>query len=774
MSSKIIVKTKLFGVQKSSLLGFFYLLLYSVTIQGQFVRVDDTYSAQQLIQNVLVNSPCANIANVQATGNPFNTSELSYGYFDANGSGFPFLNGVVLSTARAKRSEGPNTSLIDEGETGWQGDPDLEQALGISNTFNATVIEFDFTPLTSYVSFDYIFASEEYQGTAPCRYSDGFAFLLKKANSSEAYRNLALIPNTNTPVLVTSVHMATSNCPAVNEQYFGQYNGSSDAINFNGQTAVLTAESTVTPGVTYHIKLVIADHENIRYDSAIFLGGGSFKVGTDLGPDRLIATNNPICQGQTYQLDATEAGTNSYKWFKNGIEQIGFTAPTFNVTDSGIYSVEVSLGTTTCISSGEVTVEYIPGPSLNPSTLVQCDENQDGSALFNLNLANAQILNGNPGNVTYYENLIDAQNQNTAQAIQSPEAYSSAPKTIYASALSAAGCAGVTQLTLQISNNSLPPEFDYETCDLDNDKDGYYGITLNQIDSDVLNGLPSGLIVQYYPTYQDALLQTNALPAVFTNNIRYQQTIFAKIINGSDCYGIVPVKLFINKNEPDNFEDEPVFLCYGQPITISVANTFASYLWSNGATGNATQISAPGTYTVTVTDSNTCEATKTFIADGSEAPTIVDVLVDDFQGNQNSIRIIATGNGKFEYSIDGNTFQSSSVFYGLQPGNYTAVANDINGCGLDTYSFLVLDYPRFFTPNEDGYNDVWNIENLNTIADAQIEIFDRYGKNLYEFNAHQKGWDGTYEGKKLPADDYWFVLTRATGKTIKGHFSLKR
>lgn len=750
------------------------LLLFGMVGSAQYVRVDDTYTAQQLIQNVMVNSPCANISNVQATGNPFNTTQLSYGYFDANGSSFPFLNGVVLSTARAIRAEGPNTSLIDEGETGWPGDADLEQALGISNTYNATVIEFDFTPLTSYVSFDYIFASEEYQGTAPCRYSDGFAFLLKRANTTDTYANLALIPNTNTPVLVTSVHPATSGCPAANQQYFGQYNGSTDAINFNGQTTVLKAESAVTPGITYHIKLVIADHENIRYDSAIFLGGGSFKVGTDLGPDRLIATNNAICQGQNYTLNATETGASNYKWFKNGIEQIGINTPTFNVSDSGIYSVEVSLGTSGCISSGEVTIEYIAGPNLVPSTLVQCDENQDGNAIFNLNLANPLILNGNPGQVTYYENLINAQNQNIALSIQNPNAYPSVPKTIYASALSAGGCAGITQLTLQISNNSLPTEIDYETCDLDGDKDGYYGITLSQIDSDVLSGLPSGLLVQYFPTYQDALLQTNPLPAVFTNSIRYEQTIYAKVINGSDCYGIVPVKLFINKNEPDNFEDESVFICFGRPSTISVANTFATYLWSNGATGSSTQINAPGVYTVTVTDSNTCEATKTFIVDGSEAPKITNVLVDDFQGNQNTAEIITVKSGNFEYSIDGNTFQTSPFFSGLGPGEYTAIANDINGCGSDSFNFLVLDYPKFFTPNEDGYNDLWEIDHLSTLSGAKIEIFDRYGKNLYEFNALQKGWDGTYEGKMLPADDYWFVLNWNSGKTVKGHFALKR
>lgn len=750
------------------------ILFCSSHLWAQFVRVDDTYTAQQLVENVLVNSPCAQISDVRVSGNPFNTTQLSYGYFEANGSNFPFQNGVILSTARAKRAEGPNTSLIDEGETGWLGDADLEQALNIRNTYNATVIEFDFTPLTSYVSFDYIFASEEYQGSAPCRYSDGFAFLLKRANSADPYQNLALIPNTSTPVLVTTVHPATSGCPAVNVNYFGQYNGAGDPINFNGQTAVLKAASVVVPGVTYHIKLVIADHENVRYDSAIFLGGGSFQVGTNLGPNRLVSNNTAICQGQTYLLDATEAGSNSYKWYRNGIEIVGATAPTYLVQSDGIYQVEVSLGTTGCVSRGEVTVEYVSGPNLNTTTLIQCDENQDGITLFNLNTVRNLMANNNAGTLYFYENLNDAQNAMTPLAIQNPSAYSSGPKTIYASLQNSAGCVGVAALDLQISNHTLPATVDYETCDLDADKDGYYGITLAQINPQILQGLPAGLVVQYYLTYPDALLQTNPLPAVFTNTVRYQQTIYAHLMNGSDCYGIVPVRLFINKNEPDHFEDQAVFICYGRPTTLAVANNFATYLWSTGATNSSIQITTPGTYTVTVTDSNTCAATKKFIVTGSEAPSITGVNTDDFLGNQNSISIIATGNGIYEYSIDGIHFQNSPSFSGVRPGKYTVVARDTQGCGQDTYEVMVLDYPRFFTPNEDGYNDVWNIDSLEILPEAKLVIYDRYGKYLYAFKARQKGWDGTYDGKKLPADDYWFVLEWSPGQVLKGHFALKR
>src|SRR5690606_8649751 len=289
----------------------------------------------------------------------------SYGYFTGGGS-FPFAQGIVLATSRAFRTEGPNQDLIDEGSQLWQGDQDLEQMLNLTHTYNATVLEFDFTPLTSQISFDYIFASEEYSGTAPCRYSDGFAFLLKPVGSAQPYQNLAVLPNSDTPVLVTTVHPEISgSCPAINQEYFGSFNPPNYPINFNGQTVVLTAKANVIPGTTYHIKLAIADDENIRYDSAIFLGGGSFQVGTDIGPDRLIATNNPVCAGETYTLDATEAGTNTYKWFKDGSEIFGETNPTYTVTDPGVYSVEIDINSSGCIAKGEAIIEYTPLPVLS-------------------------------------------------------------------------------------------------------------------------------------------------------------------------------------------------------------------------------------------------------------------------------------------------------------------------------------------------------------------------------------------------------------------------
>jgi gliding motility-associated-like protein len=90
-----------------------------------------------------------------------------------------------------------------------------------------------------------------------------------------------------------------------------------------------------------------------------------------------------------------------------------------------------------------------------------------------------------------------------------------------------------------------------------------------------------------------------------------------------------------------------------------------------------------------------------------------------------------------------------------------------------TQQIFVLDYPRFFTPNGDGFNDFWEIKNFNQ-PNSKIYIFNRYGKLIKEILPNQKGWDGTFSGSPLPSSDFWFSLFLENGRIIKGHFALKR
>ena len=751
-------------------------LCSSWALNAQYIQVDDTYTAQQLVQNVLVsNSPCAGVSNFSVSGDTFSGSQNSYGFFSNNTTVFPFSNGIVLATSRAKKAEGPNTSLIDEGSTSWAGDADLEQALGISGSINATSLEFDFTPLSSKISFDYIFASEEYHDNASCRYSDGFAFLLKEANTQDRYENLALVPNTTTPVKVTSVHPlipGANGCPAINEYYFDAFNGTEYPTNFNGQTIAMTAKATVIPGRTYHIKLVIADEGNYRYDSAIFLSGGSFNVSADLGENKLIATNNPLCDGETYNLNATIPGLNTYLWFKNGITT-GITTPIYTVTDTGVYKVEITLNGTACVATGEVTIEYSAKPVLTNAVLVQCDDNNDGVSTFDLTKVNSIITSGNSqlSVPIFYENITDV------NSIPNPTNYQNlTTNTVYAKVTNQFGCAAFATVNLQTANNPIATQNPIAKCDSDANQDGYIAFNLiTEVTPQILSGLPLGLVVEYYLNANDAVLQHNSLPNSYTNITINEQIIYARIVNGPDCFGITPIKLKVIVFTPANFNDETVYICDGNPKRIAVANGFSSYLWSNGSITSFTSITTAGNYTVTASNAQGCIATKKFIAIASGVATITSVEINDFSGSENSVLINYTGIGDYEFSLDGIHYQNSPYFTNISEGDYLVYIKDINGCGIPTPTrIFVLDYPRFFTPNGDSYNDFWKIKNSAKYPNMLLYIFDRYGKLITQVNPKGNGWDGNYNGQSIPADDYWFTIILENNRIIKGHFALLR
>lgn len=104
------------------------------------------------------------------------------------------------------------------------------------------------------------------------------------------------------------------------------------------------------------------------------------------------------------------------------------------------------------------------------------------------------------------------------------------------------------------------------------------------------------------------------------------------------------------------------------------------------------------------------------------------------------------------------------------------VVNDKAGCGVTTAEFSIIGYPKFFTPNDDGFNDTWNLSGTSNVVepDAKIFIFDRYGKLLKQIRAGGIGWDGTFNGKPMPSSDYWFSATLSDGTEFFSHFTLKR
>lgn len=758
----------------------FFLLGISFSAQAQYITVDENYTAEQLVKDVFIGAgqDCIEISNVYVSGWIFAEGN-SFGYFNKGNSDFYLDEGIILSTGRATSAIGPNNSLLSEGPTSWEGDQDLEQALDINNTINATILEFDFVAQTNKISFDYVFASEQYltsiTSTNQCNYTDGFAFLLKRVNGNEPYQNLAVIPNTNIPVKVNTVR-GEGVCPAANEEYFGGFNSIEHPTNFNGQTVVMTAQSEIIPGELYHIKLVIADQGNNLYDSAVFLKGGSFNGNINLGDDRLIVTQNPLCGDEVLNLDAFSEDATSYQWFRNNQPINGANSSTYQVTQEGEYEVEVIVSNGNCILRGAVSVEYSPNPIANSASLSQC-ETPAGETFFNLTAAENQFIT-NPENYSFSYFLSEEEALNNTNPIEDPTnfVYSAENLTIYTRVSNSFGCFDIAELSLWTTSNTLQNPSDLEACDDNFTGIATFDLTLNF--PDIEAQLPTGATYMLYSSYEEALLNLNPIDIQeyqsyqATNN----HTIYVKVILNGDCFGIMWFNLIVHSFGED-INEESLFLCEGESLMLSAPNGYYDYQWSiNGQIINQQTVSVQqiGQYTVSFKNYFGCEASKTFIVNLSSKAEIVSVEVNDFNPEGGSVTIYVEGNGIYEFSLDGIHYQTENTFMSLSVGQHLIFVRDINGCGITTERISVLNYPKFFTPNGDGVNDYWRIPMLSiAYPEAVVEIYDRFGKLVHSFRAQNMGWDGTFNNNMLPSTDYWFVI-RLDGKTIKGHFSLIR
>lgn len=149
--------------------------------------------------------------------------------------------------------------------------------------------------------------------------------------------------------------------------------------------------------------------------------------------------------------------------------------------------------------------------------------------------------------------------------------------------------------------------------------------------------------------------------------------------------------------------------------------------------------------------------------------------------NQNNVQFNILGNSDYEYAINGGEFQDDPIFLDVPPGLNTVIINDKNGCGTtEPIEFLVVGYPKFFTPNGDGMHETWNVLGIETLENPVVFVFDRYGKLLKQLGAIG-GWDGTFNGRQMPSSDYWFRFEYGeqengaiVAKTRKTHFTLKR
>lgn len=185
-------------------------------------------------------------------------------------------------------------------------------------------------------------------------------------------------------------------------------------------------------------------------------------------------------------------------------------------------------------------------------------------------------------------------------------------------------------------------------------------------------------------------------------------------------------------------------------------------------------IDIAGTYTYTVTTNSCGTDVANLKVSIIEVFPITEFSIETEGWNgANTVSLIIAADLQYEYSLDGIDYQLSNVFSNVIGGFHSIYARELNGCGILEENFSIVDYPRFFTPNNDGANDTWQLIGLSA-QEYTIDIFNRYGKLLTQLSSTSSKWNGTYNGTPLPSSDYWFKVHFEGGQTRTGHFTLKR
>lgn len=300
---------------------------------------------------------------------------------------------------------------------------------------------------------------------------------------------------------------------------------------------------------------------------------------------------------------------------------------------------------------------------------------------------------------------------------------------------------------------------------------------------------PANYTITYFTSQTNANNNTSPITNITAfNPTTNPQTIYVRLIFNQfpNCYQTGSFDLISGQN-PAIPLSSAYSLCDGQPVVLNagVGNLpTTTYSWSNGFNTDSITINQLGTTNVTVTATNTygscnnvpqnCVISKDITVTIVNVPEIDRIELHDWTANENTITVITTLSGDFEYSIDGINYQIDNSFTQLIPGLYTVYVRDTNGCRVVTQEVWLLNYPHYFTPNGDGIHETWYIKHSENEPHFQVYIYDRYGKLITGFPSGSVGWDGTLNGKQLFSDDYWFVVHREDGRVLKGHFTLQR
>ena len=493
----------------------------------------------------------------------------------------------------------------------------------------------------------------------------------------------------------------------------------------------------------------------------------------------------------TYYENEANALTEEYK-----ITDISNYQNTNSPNQQTIYVRVDSALNNDCLGlGGHITLYVDTIPIANPVIInPECDNDRDG--LFAFDTSNIQnTITGNQTNV-----LVSYSDEN-GMTLSSPlpNPFITSSQIVTASITNNNSqdpngqCYSETTIDFVVNTvpiaNSIPVQ---EECD--DDTDGIFAFNTSTIESTIL-GNQTGLIVKYFDENDVEL--SSPLPNPFTTTT---QTIRVRIENPNYgvCYEETALDFIVREKPTVYVIDEDIICMDKDPklqIGVENPNINYNYIWKDennfviGDSANTT-ITKGGKYTVVATSIYGCNSEEAAINIRESSKSTINIndidVQDDSNNNFIKINTLNLGLGDYEFRLlDSNSnilidYQENSSFENLDGGNYIIEINDKNGCGSVFFDISLISFPNFFTPNADGRNDTWHIQGIgNSIyKSGTVTIYDRFGKKIKILTINDTGWNGFYNGKKLPSNDYWFYVELITPKgkiiTRKGNFSLIR
>lgn len=772
------------------------------------IQTDINYTAAELIKDIFIGGDCFEVQNIRYTG-----AAEAMGFFESGSNSINIEKGVMLSTGEIANAHGPNVStrISTDFEEYTPGDKDLEDLLSSRSVTleDVVVLEFDFTPTTNFIHFQYAFASEEYCDYVGSKFNDVFGFFLSGPGIDGPFENgaanIAFVPGTSDFVAINNINhlineeFFVNNVPEGQVQFvpcdnFPEGQGvATEVIEFDGFTTVLSAVANVVPCETYHIKLAIADASDALFDSAVFLKANSFNAGGSAYvrkhlPDMKGEEAYEGCQESYFLFERTDDNlTDSLKVHFNLSEESTATAgvdyaalPEFVIIPSGkkeillpveIYTDETIEGKENLImelesacSCADLSInltinDFVPFAAASQTNSI-CGEQV---------VSIEPIIDGGVGELSYL--------WNTGDTLSSLEVLVE-ESTNYQVTITDV-CKNQIETNTFIEVLEAPSvELDAEAIVCNLSEPVYFDLNLGGVGpwhiDYTIDGIPQSTLIT-----EDS---TTRLPALQEGLYELQQitnTLCTKLVEGKG-------RLIVAEPESAAIQvEQPI--CAGESGAIHIVEVRGGtgpYSFSIDGGRNFYDAASfdplsSSLYKVVIQDSNGC--------DWVEEITITEP--EPFELNIEESAVVTLGEtydlepitnipyakiAAIQWSPTDNIDCEDCLETTVQPlhnTSYEIAVIDERGCvesaaiNITVLKNHKIYIPTAFSPNGDGRNDLFFVhaseEQIREIK--QFQVVNRWGDLLYKANNFQPNdptfaWDGTHNGRSLTAQVFAYFL----------------